>query len=200
MSYNEVLTLQFGNYSNFVGTHYWNFQQKRLNSSIHDGKVAITDHSKLFRESVTNKRQNYIPRTICFDVKGSLNTLKEDGSFNIESGDQIDNDGAVVYAQDAIEKNEFLTEMLSNKQADERRTKKIDLDDKVKSWSDYMSYQLDEQSIQLLRSTYDGKDFHYFGVGQQEYNILQDDIEDKIHYWVEECNSIEGFQVNILYH
>ncbi len=28
----ELITLQFGDYSNFVGTHYWNFQEEYLNT------------------------------------------------------------------------------------------------------------------------------------------------------------------------
>ena len=30
----EIITLQFGNYANFVGTHFWNAQVSQLTSII----------------------------------------------------------------------------------------------------------------------------------------------------------------------
>ena len=35
----------------------------------------------------------------------------------------------------------------------------------------------------------------FFGVGQDEYKQLEEDFEDNLHFWAEECDYLEGFQV-----
>lgn len=73
----EVVTLQFGHYANFVGTHWWNIQES---SFIYDPKQAGSKEVNtdiLFREGTNlNKQVTYTPRLILWDLKGSLNSLR----------------------------------------------------------------------------------------------------------------------------
>ena len=64
-----------------------------------------------------------------------------------------------------------------------------------------MSYTLNENSLQLLRNRFeDDETFTYYGLGCAEYTKLMDDVEDKLHYWIEECNCLDGFMVRIIFY
>ena len=200
MSSKELLTLQLGNYSNYVGTHFWNLQYDSLRSE--NDNIEDINHSKLFRET-SDYYQPHVPRMISFDVKSSLNALKLDGTFNsveritndtIQHSTENDvDDNFVTYSQKEIEKNDFLLHFHSKSSS---KQKDFNLDEKVKTWSDFMSYKLNENSLQLLRNRFeDDSKFRFHGLGYCEYEGLKYDIEDKLHYWVEECNSMDGFMV-----
>ena len=201
MSTNEIITLQFGNFSNFVGTHYWNFHHKRLlerENSTEDNRNYIT---KLFRESQSSCT-HFVPRTICFDLKTKLQTLKQDGTFavaediteGISSEAQAIGD-IVTYSEPKIEQNDFVKQVQSG-EFDQNGKVKFEFESEVKTWSDFMTYELDNHSIQLLSENYnDGEDFMFFGKGQDEYKNIEDDFEDYLHFWAEECDYLEGFQV-----
>jgi hypothetical protein len=209
MSSKEVLTLQFGNYSNHVGTHFWNTQYDilRAESNAEDNEIS---HTKLFRET-SDCRQDLFPRMVTFGSKQSLRTLKLDGTFDMTTNLSVNDNGpqskiskmnsslldddteCVAYEQMTIEKNDFLVNYHAKLNPDD---KEFQIEDKVKSWTDYMSYTLNENSLQLLRNRFeDDKMFTYHGLGCTEYNTLMYDIEDKLHYWIEECNSLDGFML-----
>ena len=65
----EIITLQFGNVSNYVGTHYWNFQDELLGRqslcALPDNEVF--DFEKLY---CVSSREKYFPRALIFDLRG----------------------------------------------------------------------------------------------------------------------------------
>ena len=206
MSAQEIITLQFGNYSNHVGTHYWNFHYKRmLEKQKNDQNNDYVN--KLFRESFTNpSRSQFLPRTICFDIKTKLQSLKQDGTFSKtwesmdvgeeENSNVVDGVNCALHVEPPIERNEFIKEAIEDGNLQKSSSDSYDLDEKVTTWSDFMTYELHDHSVQLLHDTYkDGEDFCYFGAGSEEYKCLRDDFEDNLHFWVEECDYMEGFQV-----
>ena len=75
----EIITLQFGNYSNHVGAHFWNFQDElcgRLSreaypvSDIPDNSVSeVFNFTRLYREMSKHGEVQYYPRNIVFDLR-----------------------------------------------------------------------------------------------------------------------------------
>lgn len=204
----EIVTLQFGNYSNYVGAHYWNMHNQRmLETQGCDGDDQFEYKNKLFRETCSsNEKKRFFPRAICFDIKTKLKSLKQDGGFTVyNSAEETNNinchdvydENCVLYTEDPIEKNEFIKKVINSQDFhQESADVNYDFDEKVSSWSDYLTYEFSDRSIQLLHETYsDGEDFRYFGMGSREYKSLLDDFEDNLHFWVEECDHMEGFQV-----
>lgn len=49
----EILTLQFGHYSNFVGTHWWNLQEQSFEYNA--SSPSEVHHDVLYREGCTNQ-------------------------------------------------------------------------------------------------------------------------------------------------
>lgn len=54
MSAKEILTLQFGHYPNYIGTHWWNIQEAGFNYNPNDVPSEI-NHDVLYREGLTSK-------------------------------------------------------------------------------------------------------------------------------------------------
>lgn len=54
METREILTLQFGNYSNYFGAHFWNLQEK---SFVYEPNQVPTpiNHDVLYREGINLK-------------------------------------------------------------------------------------------------------------------------------------------------
>lgn len=48
-----ILTLQFGHYSNFIGTHWWNIQE--LGFNYNSASSPEINHDVLYREGLTEK-------------------------------------------------------------------------------------------------------------------------------------------------
>lgn len=53
MSGREILTLQFGHYSNFVGTHLWNIQE--FTFDYNSDRPSEINHDVFYREGLTYK-------------------------------------------------------------------------------------------------------------------------------------------------
>lgn len=84
----EVVTLQFGAFSNHVATHYWNLthnadeaKHQEKDESVRNDKgpqLPELDGDVLFHRGRDDQgRDTYCPRTVIFDKKGSLGALSE---------------------------------------------------------------------------------------------------------------------------
>jgi len=77
-----VITLQFGNYSNYVGSHFWNIQEAGFVYSYGTEAAYVPEISNdvLFREGMSgldrnNSQPTYTPRLVSVDLKGALGCL-----------------------------------------------------------------------------------------------------------------------------
>ncbi|KAH9518537.1 Protein misato 1 [Bulinus truncatus] len=238
MSSHEVISLQLGHYSNFVGTHWWNLQESAF---VYDPKVLEeypkeVDHDVLFREGKTYKGDvTYTPRLILFDLNNSLGTLKKDGSlYDVETEESINWVGDVtLHKAQSKKKNTFLQDLDKELDNNEERklVKKIedddsddidysqeghtaamkiidpvfgkkyyDLDNVVEMWSDFLRTSLHPRSVFLLKDhQHNNSDspFNIFGMGQgiSDNSEVWDEIEERLRFFTEECDQLQGFHV-----
>ncbi|XP_030832931.1 protein misato homolog 1 [Strongylocentrotus purpuratus] len=78
--------------------------------------------------------------------------------------------------------------------------KHYDLDDDVYVWSDFLRSHLHPKSVSVVKeyshdSTVGGFDMFTQGKNVFRKKDVSDEIEDKIHFFVEECDHLQGFQV-----
>ena len=80
----EVITLQFGNYANWAGSHFWNFQDEA--QGLAEGNDAIAkayaevDSRVLYRIGETHEgTPTYTPRMVFFDLCGSMGGVSKAG-------------------------------------------------------------------------------------------------------------------------
>ena len=77
MSFNtgEIITLQLGNYSNYVGTHWWNLQESNF---VYPGecKEVEVNHDVMFRTGKSlGNQETYLPRLVVVDASCNFKSL-----------------------------------------------------------------------------------------------------------------------------
>ncbi|KAL7868896.1 hypothetical protein SRHO_G00102800 [Serrasalmus rhombeus] len=230
----EVVTLQLGHYSGFVGTHWWNLQDASLcyDPDLPPGELQS---DVLFREGLTLGGQvTYTPRLIAFDLKGSLQTLRKEGSLYATEQDSkttLSWQGQIMtHEESPPSKNSFLQDLdkldggellvepdFSSSPALvphcsggavaietvnstlERVQKAYRLEGSVRVWSDFLRLHLHPRTISVINQyNHDGESARLEAFGQGEA-LLQgsvlEELEDRLHFFVEECDYLQGFQV-----
>ncbi|XP_038133828.1 protein misato homolog 1 [Cyprinodon tularosa] len=226
----EVITLQLGHYSNFVGTHWWNLQDASL-SYDPESPLAEIQSDAVFREGQTLGGQvTYTPRLISMDLKGSLRTLRQEGNlYDPGAGSSaVPWEGSVAMHRQSppqknsfledlekLDKGEILAEAAFCSASQLRRTgavsvdafnsqlarlqKNYRLEGSVAVWSDFLRIHLHPRTVTVIHQfNHDGEAHRLEAFGQGE-SVLQgaplDELEDKLHFFVEECDYLQGFQV-----
>lgn len=211
-----IITLQCGNYSNFVGSHFWNIQESSFvygnNKSDQESEI---DHDVLYREGLTTQKEiTYTPRLITVDLKGSLGLLPELGDLYerpcVPRSDSILWAGdSIIRKEEAPKKNDFLRELdnyendgedsdkdIDSICADERLTKGgdsaklYDLNGQVKYWSDYLSSRFHPKTNVIVNSFQQDNavnPFDVFGQGK----LLWEDANQGVGEEVED--RVRGF-------
>ncbi|KAJ1954268.1 mtDNA inheritance, partitioning of the mitochondrial organelle, partial [Dipsacomyces acuminosporus] len=103
----EVITLQFGENANYVGTHFWNTQEANITDSDELYPVVF------YREgSGKQYRQKHTPRLLLFDKPGNFGSLgQEELASGGDAADQADalwSGQSETYRQPLYPKNEFI--------------------------------------------------------------------------------------------
>lgn len=233
----EVITLQIGHYSNFVGTHWWNIQESSFCYDPNASFQQEINHDVLFREGLTLLgEQTYTPRLLMFDLKGSLKNLPRYGTLyqNPSFSNEATWSGKIsVHETEPEPKNEFQMDLEaeepqttdhenaitvnrtfdhdsgtldpdSNSGVTEDnknlREKYYNLDEDISVWSDFLETCLHPKSIQLVGDfLHEGSanPFNVFGYGQGivKDEHFYDEFENNLHFFVEECDRLQGFQV-----
>ncbi|XP_029918756.1 protein misato homolog 1 [Myripristis murdjan] len=226
----EVITLQLGHYSNFVGTHWWNLQDASLSYDPETPPGEIQS-DVVFREGQTlGGHVTYTPRLIAMDLKGSLQTLRQEGSLYDPGKDTTTytwEGDIMMHEESPPSKNSFLQDLdkLDNgeilAEADypstsqpqcsgpvsvetvnsrlERVQGVYRLEGSVRVWSDFLRIHLHPRTISIIHQyNHDGEAHRLEAFGQGEallQGAVLEELEDKLHFFVEECDYLQGFQV-----
>ncbi|XP_041663972.1 protein misato homolog 1 [Cheilinus undulatus] len=227
----EVITLQLGHYSNFVGTHWWNLQDASL-SYDPEAPPGDVQSDVVFREGQTlGGHVTHTPRLIIMDLKGSLRTLRQEGYLYDPGKDTsaVTWEGNLMMHQespppknsfledlDKLDRGEILAEAdfystpqphcsasavsvdTVNSQL-ARVQKAYRLEGSVKVWSDFLRIHLHPRTISVIHQyNHDGEAHRLEAFGQGEtllQGLVLEELEDKLHFFVEECDYLQGFQV-----
>uniref|UniRef100_A0A2K6BL63 Protein misato homolog 1 n=1 Tax=Macaca nemestrina TaxID=9545 RepID=A0A2K6BL63_MACNE len=189
----EVLTLQLGHFAGFVGAHWWNQQDAALGRAT-DAKESPGElcPDVLYRTGRTLHGQDTCtPRLILMDLKGSLSSLKEEGGLYRDK--QLD---AAIAWQGKLTTHKGsppLTTATTPKPL-------IPTEASIRVWSDFLRVHLHPRSICMIQKyNHDGEAGRLEAFGQGESVLkepkYQEELEDRLHFYVEECDYLQGFQI-----
>ncbi|KAL3866642.1 hypothetical protein ACJMK2_043926 [Sinanodonta woodiana] len=242
MTTREIITLQVGHYSNFIGAHWWNAQESSFVYNPEDLSFPKeVNHDIFFREGENPKGEvTYTPRLVLFDLKGSLNSLKQKGTlYEIPQEEEEDikwSGDITMHKEAAPSKNKFLKELERSEgyqekdtptdsiETDEESSEKenlqeevakrkqagdsqkvpddslLDFDTMFNVWSDFLRIHFHPRTIQIIEEFQHGNEhlpFDVFGCGQEVVSgdTFINDWEDRLHFFTEECDNLQGFQV-----
>ncbi|XP_006861624.1 PREDICTED: protein misato homolog 1 isoform X2 [Chrysochloris asiatica] len=170
-------------------------------------------------------QDTYTPRLILMDLKGSLSSLKQEGGLYRDKLDAaIAWQGKLTtHKEELCPKNPYLQDLLSAEGVlnsdDIWRVKSIPngkgalpfttckmltsptpTEGSIRVWSDFLRVPLHPRSICMIHKyNHDGETGRLEAFGQGE-SILKEpgyleELEDRLHFYVEECDYLQGFQI-----
>ncbi|KAF2069896.1 hypothetical protein CYY_008782 [Polysphondylium violaceum] len=204
----EIITLQIGNYSNFIATHFWNIQEENFKySSRNPEKEGYEiDPDILYRSSLSEKDQvKYTPRVLLFDYKSNYGNLNKEGTVYRGNNNNASNN--------VIGKRENVSTFVSTsvgKPVDIENSAQDNSSRDFEYWSDYTSVEYHRNSLVQVSDScvvnpsgdengkngpgfHDGLDMMERGDAYAEGGI-SDEYQDKLRLLAEECDNLSAFQ------
>ncbi|XP_031102792.1 protein misato homolog 1 [Ipomoea triloba] len=218
----EIVTIQFGSYANFIGSHFWNFQDELhgLADSFESDEV-FKNHSLntdvLYRSGETQQGLlTYTPRLVSVDFQGSLGSMSSCGNMYSEkpsqSSDVLTWAGKVTtQASEPLKRNLFLQSLyVEENKVDGPDGRESDshneiqdkdivecLENGVQYWTDFSKVQFHPQSLYQLSGLWmDAQEFDNYGIGRDTFHNHQrgEEINERLRFFIEECDHIQGIQ------
>ncbi|KAI0202169.1 tubulin domain-containing protein [Astrocystis sublimbata] len=194
----EIITLQLGQQSNYVATHFWNAQESYFTYGADE--ESPVDHDVHFRPGLgADGTETYMPRTVIYDLKGGFGTLKRLNDLYDITQDATSSSlwpgKPVVHRQQPIEASAYQQSLDSGQVAPELTTST------VRYWSDFNRVYYHPRSIVQLNE-YDLNStimpFEKWDMGgdlfanlDKEHDLLDRDLRP----FVEEADRMQGIQI-----
>ncbi|KMZ57141.1 Misato-like protein [Zostera marina] len=192
----ELVTVQVGSFANYIGSHFWNFQDELFGL----GEDQNAD-SEVFRNTGLNMdvlyrageahqgNPTYTPRLVSIGAQGSLGTLCSTGSLY----DHVPLSDTSVEWQGSSSPVDAITN------DDKRQVLGKDivdcLENDVHFWTDFSKGHYHPRSLCELNSSWsDIHDFDNYEIAQQITSFQGEDMVDKLRFFTEECDHIQGFR------
>ncbi|KAL2348418.1 hypothetical protein Fmac_002418 [Flemingia macrophylla] len=219
----EIVTIQVGDFANFVGSHFWNFQDELLGLAGDPSADSVFKNQDLnmdvlYRSGETHQGiLTYTPRLVSINLRGSLGSMSSRGTLYTENAhttpDVVTWTGRVsTQASERYEKNLFLQRLYeeeenvnmvneihgssSGSQSQYQDKDIIEcLENGVQCWTDYSKVHYHPRSLYELNGVWENvEEFDNYGIGRDSLAAQGEEISDRLRIFVEECDHIQGFQ------
>ncbi|XP_044499590.1 protein misato homolog 1-like isoform X2 [Mangifera indica] len=219
----EIVTIQVGGFANFIGSHFWNFQDELLGlASDPEGdsvfKNQCLNMDVLYRTGETHQGiLTYTPRLVSVDFQGSLGSVSSRGTLYNEASpsDVVTWKGSVsTQVSEPRKKNLFLQSLYEEEQENltlvnatkdkrndfQRESEDKDivecLDNGVQYWTDFSKVHYHPQSLYELSGLWmDVQEFDNYGIGRDTSSgSFREGICERLRFFVGECDHVQGFQ------
>ncbi|KAJ7944393.1 protein misato-like 1-like [Quillaja saponaria] len=219
----EIVTLEVGGFANFIGSHFWNFQDELLGLAADPhGDPAFKnqdlDMDVLYRTGETQQGiATYTPRLVSINLQGSLGSMSSCGTLYNEvapaPSDVMTWTGNVsTHASEPYKRNLFLQSLYEEEQENlpvvnggnsgsQREFLDKDivecLENGVQFWTDFSKVHYHPQSLYELSGVWmDNQDFNNYGIGRNAFSWTSqgEEISERLRFFVEDCDHIQGFQ------
>ncbi|KAI9855789.1 MAG: mtDNA inheritance, partitioning of the mitochondrial organelle [Vezdaea acicularis] len=195
----EIITVQLGQRSNYIATHFWNTQESYF---TYPGEPeSPVDHDVHFRPGIgADGSETFTPRTLIYDLKGGFGTLKQiNALYDLQEGQAMPQglwDGpTTIQSQPSIELNSY------QRSLEDGLTPPALSPETVKYWSDFNRIYYHPRSIVQLNEyelnsslmpfeKWDAGD-ELFASLDREHDLLDRDLRP----FAEECDQMQGLQL-----
>ncbi|KDO79314.1 hypothetical protein CISIN_1g0109571mg, partial [Citrus sinensis] len=200
----EIVTVQVGGFANFIGSHFWNFQDELL------GLASDPNNDPVFRNQCLNMDVlyrtgetqqgvlTYTPRLLSVGFQGSLGSMSSRGLLYNESSpgpsDVVTWSGSVsTHASAPRKKNLFLQRLYEEEQ---ESFSMINGTSSGKSDSQREIQDKDISLYELGGLWMDPQEFDNYGIGKDAFSegFRGEEICERLRFFVEESDHIQGFQ------
>ncbi|KAL7940910.1 tubulin nucleotide-binding domain-like protein [Trichoderma barbatum] len=196
----EIITLQLGNLSNYVATHFWNTQESYFTYT--EDEKSLVDHNIHWRAGVgEDGSDTFLPRAVVYDLKGGFGPLRKVNPMYDVAPDQDAALASLWPGQPAVHKQNPLSSIDYQKDLDAGvKPGKLKASD-VRYWSDYSRvYYHPKSLVQLYDFELNSSlmPFERFATGTELFESLEKENEMVDRDWrpfVEECDQMQGVQV-----
>uniref|UniRef100_A0ACD5XH55 Uncharacterized protein n=1 Tax=Avena sativa TaxID=4498 RepID=A0ACD5XH55_AVESA len=220
----EVVTVQVGGYANFVGSHFWNFQDELLGLADDPAanaafRIEPLDMDVLYRTGETLQGiPTYCPRLVSVGSRGSLGSLSSSGAPgpSISASDQLNvptwsgnvtrsvakPHGRNLFLQSLAEDQNASTSNGGNNSQKSVEDKDLVecLENDVNFWTDYTKVQYHPQSLYEMNGSWtDFEKFDNFGTAREvvsEWSQMEE-MNERLRFFIEECDHIQGIQFTV---
>ncbi|KAK4739349.1 hypothetical protein R3W88_003046 [Solanum pinnatisectum] len=195
----EIVTIQIGNYANFIGSHFWNFQDELLGlAESPESDQVFKNHSLdmdvLYRTGETQQGLlTYTPRMVSVNFQGSLGSVSSRGSLynqiQAKNMDVVTWKGRVTtHASEPLRRNLFLQNLSEEEQGIMGKANDLDnvnnnspaeiqdkdivecLESDVQYWTDFSKVHYHPQSLYELSGLWaDIQEFDNYGLGKEAF-------------------------------
>ncbi|EPE36710.1 Tubulin nucleotide-binding protein [Glarea lozoyensis ATCC 20868] len=194
----EIITLQFGQKSNYLATHFWNTQESYFTYSAEE--ESFVDHDVHFRPGIgADGSETFTPRTLIYDLKGGFGTLRKiNALYEIEeptASEGLWNGPAIIQRQDVIQQHEY------QKSLEEGLPPPKLTSHSVRYWSDFNRVYFHPKSIIQLNEYELNSSltpFENWNAGEELFNSLdkEHDLLDRdLRSFAEEADQMQGIQL-----
>ncbi|GFS28326.1 protein misato homolog 1 [Nephila pilipes] len=212
----EVVTIQAGNFSNFIGTHWWNIQESSFCYTPDSSTPLDINHDVMFREGLNLQGEvTYTPRLVLIDLQDNLTSIRKECPLYRSSSEDNNEplwDGQVeIIKSQEVKKNPFLDEFekLSGLSEDgvtadgnriqELSEESYDFNKPATVWCDFLKTNLHPRSLCLFQESNPSDEktpLDLYSNGEEMYiKSGKEMIEDSIRRMCEECDNLQGFHL-----
>ncbi|KAJ1954550.1 mtDNA inheritance, partitioning of the mitochondrial organelle [Linderina pennispora] len=184
----EVITLQFGESANYVGTHYWNMQQQKL-----DDPGLSTD--VLFRETTAPRGPaQRTPRLLAFDMASNFGLL----TIGDEDGNEDETRQIAMQWEGQTETHRAQQPNTSEFQRD--HSVEIEPRD-IRFWSDFGEVRYSSHSLHPVSGIAHGNSLGEMNTFHEGLDVIDgedragDVMDGDFRRVAEDCDCLQGFQV-----
>ncbi|KAJ2479163.1 mtDNA inheritance, partitioning of the mitochondrial organelle [Coemansia sp. RSA 2320] len=190
----EIITLQLGESANYVGTHFWNLQQRQV-SAASDESTGEPLATEVFYSSsdLGRGRETHRPRVLIFDKVGNFGLLGQQPEHSEQKQQQQPEDAGLelwggeteVYRQPLYTRGDASDPTGHG----------------VRFWSDFSEVDFDGRSMSSVSGVEFGNSLGEMMTFQEGSDVFAGEngrsevLEGAFRVFAEACDQLQGFQV-----
>ncbi|KUI64754.1 Protein dml-1 [Cytospora mali] len=197
----EIITLQLGQQSNYLATHFWNAQESYFTYT--EDEQSFIDHDVHWRPGIAaDGSETFMPRTVVYDLKGGFGSLKKiNALYDIQEGDAPAQASSLWGGQTVVQRADPIAPSAYQQSLDAGLEPTRPTAEGVRYWSDFNRVYYHPRSIVQLNEYELGSSlapFERWDTGEELFASLdkEHDIVDRdLRPFIEEADQMQGIQI-----